>query len=97
MKLSGSLHLFLIHRTCMMKVLFIAPLYGRRKPQLSYSNVVEEDKEDYNLKMAAIEKLRNENTRKRPSKRWSKVFHNSKSIILYNSDWENGGERNLTV
>lgn len=63
-----------------MKVLFIAPLYGRMKPQVSYSIVGDVNKEIHNLKdlgnkgdsdkyMAAIEKLRRENTQKRRSKR----------------------------
>lgn len=64
------------------KVLFIAPLYGRRKPQFSSSNVVEEDKVDYNLKMAAIEKVRRENTRKRPSKQASDWMLGPKESIL---------------
>ncbi|XP_048497733.1 putative ion channel POLLUX-like 2 isoform X2 [Beta vulgaris subsp. vulgaris] len=62
------------------KVLFIAPLYGRMKPQVSYSIVGDVNKEIHNLKdlgnkgdsdkyMAAIEKLRRENTQKRRSKR----------------------------
>jgi len=64
------------------KVLFIAPLHGRSNPHHSCSDVVEvtnemlslEDLKDESAKdMAAIEKARHENTKKRPSKRGSKV------------------------
>lgn len=78
------------------KVLFIAPLYGRRKPQLSYSNVAEKvAKEIHTLEdlrkksefanfMAAIEKPRHENTQKRPSKQGSKSsdYRGPKESIL---------------
>lgn len=78
------------------KVLFIAPLYGRRKPLLPYSNVAEKiAKEMHTLEdlrkksefanfMAAIEKARHENTQKRPSKQGSKSsdYRGPKESIL---------------
>jgi len=64
-----------------MKVLFIAPLYGRKRPQLSYSKVAKEmqtledsrKKSEFSNFMTAIEKARHENTQKHPSKQSSKV------------------------
>ncbi|XP_021772463.1 putative ion channel POLLUX-like 2 isoform X2 [Chenopodium quinoa] len=67
------------------KVLFIAPLYGTRKPQISCTNVIEAvNKEIHNFEylginvdsvkdMSTFEKVRRENTQKRPFKRQSKA------------------------
>ncbi|KNA19197.1 hypothetical protein SOVF_063810 [Spinacia oleracea] len=79
------------------KVLFVAPLYGRMKPQLSYSDVevnkeiqnLEEDlgkKGESNKDMAALVKVRRENTKRRPSKQHSKA-----------SDWILGPKENILL
>ncbi|KAJ8447106.1 hypothetical protein Cgig2_022835 [Carnegiea gigantea] len=77
------------------KVLLIAPLYGRSDPHHSYSDVAEVTKEVLSLEdlkgesardMAAIEKARHENTKKRPSKRGSKA-----------SDWSLGPKESILL
>ncbi|XP_047336179.1 putative ion channel POLLUX-like 2 [Impatiens glandulifera] len=71
------------------KVLFIAPVHGKKKPQLASLNVLGDkngiiESQEYNRNdrapnQASIEKVRNENTVKRPKKRGSKA-----------SDWNLG-------
>lgn len=79
------------------EVLFIGPTYGRRKQQLSYSNVVEEitkelqaledmAKKAESKDIAAIEKARHENTQKRRAKRGSKT-----------SDWSLGPKESILL
>ncbi|KAK9735745.1 hypothetical protein RND81_04G224600 [Saponaria officinalis] len=80
------------------KVLFIGPLYGRRKPLLSHSNAASEatkdsqDQEDSLFKgdpenhKLATKKLRHENTQKRPSGQRSKT-----------SEWTLGPKENVLL
>ena len=74
---------FVILRSCMIKVLLIAPLYGRKKPELS-SNVEEVNKLIHNFEnmemrgnfkkdMAAIQKVHQEKNKSRGLRRRSKV------------------------
>lgn len=76
-----SLHIFTVH----IKVLFIAPIPGKKKPELAYSSVIqEEDKDIPNLEFLEkngaspnntllIEKMQFRNIVKRPTKSASKV------------------------
>lgn len=71
---------------CMVQVLFIAPVYGKNRPQLAYQNLFAKEVDSlHNIKTlkqkgaspkdAQIEKVRKANTMQRPKRSGSKVLH----------------------